>query len=210
MKVVKSLNVALLDEDKFSSLGMKALLQDVYSPVAKVDVFHSFNELAEMPSSDWDVIIIDMSGIEFTLLAVFTWLDEVYESHKKRPKVLFTHRYPEGQFPIAILKFYSCSIYNKAEPVLALLRKVNNILHITDSKRVKRPYITRTEKAVLVELAKRKSINYLSQSSGREQKTLYSHKNSALAKLGVTSSDHFFANYNGEQFSALMKLSCFA
>lgn len=209
MKAGGGLNIALLDEDKFASSGMKMLLYGSYHSIARVDVFYSLNDLMDLCPLAWDIIIIDVNSIDFTLLDIFTWLDKVYELHNKRPKILFTHRYPKAQFPLAILEFYSENIYNKEEGLRVFLKRVSDILDDRDSLIVARPHITITEKEILMELARRRSIGYLSRISGKEKKTLYSHKNSALAKLGVASSEHFFACYNSEKLLGLMRLSCF-
>lgn len=209
MKTGNMLNIALLDEDNFASSGMKALLDTTYTSVVEVNIFNSLNELIQFYPLCWDVIIVDANGVDFTLLEVFTWLDSIYECHGKRPKILFTHRYSIGQFPIAILEFYSNNIYNKEEGVAGFLQKINDMLSTNGSLGTVRLHITKSEKKILMELAMSQSINYLSRVSGKEKKTLYSHKNAALTKFGVVSSVHFLANYNCEQLIGLMKLSCF-
>ncbi|WP_431224305.1 hypothetical protein ACQ86O_04600 [Serratia sp. L9] len=209
MIIEKAINIAILDEDKISCLGMSSLLNREYSSLLKVETFYTLDELIEMPALYWDLIIIDANGIDFTALDVFTWLDKIYASSRKRPKILFTHRSPLGQLPITILNFYSRSVYNKEDRVNIFIQKITEIIYLGDNVKIIRPHITKTEKEVLMNLSENKSIHYLSKYSGKEAKTLYSHKNSALAKLGVKSSDHFFARYNQELFSGLMKLSCF-
>lgn len=209
MMVKNSLNVALLDEDKFTSLGVKVLLENSYSSKVNLDVFYSLDELMAVPPLYWDVIIFDTGGIEFTLLEIFTWLDSIYEHHKKRPKVIFTYRYPQGQFPLAIMSFYAIATHNHEEGTAIFLQRVAEALSINGIFSAAKPHITRTEKQVLLSLVRSHSINSLSRSTGKERKTLYSHKNSALAKLGVTSSAHFLARYSREQLLGLMTLYCF-
>ncbi|WP_411754256.1 helix-turn-helix transcriptional regulator [Serratia sp. (in: enterobacteria)] len=209
MKVEKLLNIALLDEDSFTSLGVKYLLWNSYSSMVSLESFHSLNDLKAVSPLIWDAIVIDTSGIEFSLLEVFTWLDSIYETHKKRPRILFTYRYPQGQFPLAIMNYYAIAIHNHKDHADIFLERVADVLGNNNVLRRSRPHITRTEKQVLLSLSKNQSINSLSYSSGKERKTLYSHKNSALAKLGVVSSEHFFARYNREQLFCLMNLYCF-
>lgn len=209
MKAGNMLNIALLDEDNFASSGIKALLDTTYSSVVEVNVFNSLHELIQCYPLRWDVIIVDANGVDFTLLEVFLWLDSIYECHGKRPKILFTHRYSIGQFPKTILEFYSCNIYNKEEGMAEFLQKINDVFSNNDSMGAVRLHITKSEKKILMELVMSRSINYLSRVSGKEKKTLYSHKNAALTKFGVISSVHFLANYNCEQLLELMKLSCF-
>jgi DNA-binding NarL/FixJ family response regulator len=204
------LNIAILDEDKLSCMGIKCLLESTYGEKTVVKSFFSLTALNASSDQRWDVIIIDANGIDFSMLDVFIWLDKFNSIHSRYPKILFTHRFNRRTLPLNILYFYFGNIYNKDDDVSLLINMLTDMIYVEDNKSKTIPTISESEKNILMEISKFKCIKKISTKSGKNIKKLSNYKNKALTKLGVGSSSHFFASFNRRQLKRLVNLSCFS
>lgn len=206
----RTFRVAILDEDKMSCYGMRMLVDKTFSGCVLVDTFYIFDELmAASLSKKWDLVITSIDSKEFSILDFLIWLDTLHRNKEEVPRILFSHNFGLNPFPMEIVNFYSHNIFCKTDSIPIFLHMITNILSEKSIAKPNIPSITKAECEVLLELSIQRSVHFLSQTRGNKRKTIYSHKNSALSKLGVKSANHFFATYNRNQVASLMQLSCF-
>lgn len=204
------LRIAILEEDKMCSYGMKMLFDKNCSDCVSVDTFYTLEELITASSSThWNLIITSIDSKKFSVLDFLIWLDTLHKNSLVLPNILFSHYSGLNQFPMEIVNFYSHHIFCKNDSVHALRQMIIDILNVKYIARRNRTRITKAEHEVLLELSTHRSVHFLSKIRGNKRKTIYSHKNSALNKLGVKSANHFFALHNRNQVANLMQLSCF-
>ncbi|WP_411752041.1 helix-turn-helix transcriptional regulator [Serratia sp. (in: enterobacteria)] len=204
------LRIAILEEDKLCNYGIKMLFNKSLSDHMLIDTFYTLEELITASSSThWDLIITSIDSKEFSVLDFLIWLDTPHNKSLALPNIIFSHCSELNPFPMEIINFYSHHIFCKNNSVHSLIQMIVDILNVKYIARRNRTRITDAEYEVLLELSTPRSVDFLSRNRGIKRKTIFSHKNSAMKKLGVKSANHFFAIHNRNQVANLMRLSCF-